>query len=412
MACVRAFAGASSLFMATMAIAAPAAAQVASVSQKTPTARETEIDLGADFTYDSNVARSDREIAARRGLALADEIATPSVNIILARPFGRTMLFLNAAGSYDFYRVNTRRDHEQVALHGGASGHFGPCRETVTGDYALYQSDLTDIAANLVNNVREDSDVQFAAECGRSVGLAPQVSVEQSWISNSAVQLKTVDSNSLTVSAGLAYRRPVLGALTLFGEYIDGSYPNRSSLQVLLGLATGYQVYAGGVRYERHIGPRIDAAASLSYTALNPSTGGASRFRGLTYTADVVYRFTTRLTFHANAERATLPSNRIFANYRVDETYGADVSYMISPRLTLKLSGDRRHASYQGASLLAVQSGDLTVETIYTAQATATYNLTKRFSFILNVGDEERETDVPGLSYSSTRVSIGARAKF
>src|SRR5205823_10349468 len=100
-------------------------------------------------------------------------------------------------------------------------------------------------------------------------------------------------------------------------------------------------------------------------------------------------------------------------NYRIDESYGVDVSYMMSPRLTLKLSGERRHSSYQGASSLALQTGDdLTLETIYTAQATATYNLTKRFSVILSAGDEERDANVPGLSYSSTKVTLGARAKF
>src|SRR5437016_2570009 len=106
MACVRAFAGAASLVVATLVTAAPAFAQVAKASQTVPTARETEIDLGADFTYDSNVARSDREIAARRGLVLADEIATPSLNVVLARPFGRAIFFFDGEGSYDFYRVN------------------------------------------------------------------------------------------------------------------------------------------------------------------------------------------------------------------------------------------------------------------------------------------------------------------
>lgn len=410
MSFVRLLIGASPAILVAMALASPSRAAEASINEPVPTTRTTDVDLGVDVAYDSNVARSDRDLAARRGLTLADEITTPSFDFTIARPVGRTVLFVKGDGDYDFHAINTRRDHLNLDFKGGAGGHFGPCQESLVGDYGRTQSDLADLAQGVTSNTRENEDVKFNAACGRAIGLAPGFGVTYSWVDNSNLALRPVDSRSLIIDASLAYRQPVLGSISIFDQYVSTSYPSRFTLPSGQVLGSGFDIYTTGLRYERHIGTRFDTTLAVSYTALYPSLGGAG-FRGLTYSLDASYNLTTRLKIHGSAERQTVPSNRVVANYKLDETYDADVSYTLSSRLTLKASGQIMSSSYRGG-LVAAAGLDLTNETLYTTMASATYDLTKRLSVMLSAGDVERRANFPGLSYSSTKVTLGVKAKF
>jgi hypothetical protein len=403
--------GASPALLVAMALASEARAAQSTVDEAVPTTRQTDFQLGVDVGYDSNVARSDRELATRRGLTLGDEITTPSFDFTIARPLARTMVFIKGTGDYDFHAINSRRDHENLDFSGGAGGHFGPCQESIVGDYGRTQSDLADLQTGVTNNTRESEGVKFNAACGRAIGLAPEFGVTQSWANNSATVLRQIDSTSLTVDASLAYRRPILGALSIFGQYVDASYPHRTLIGLGGSLASGYEVYSAGVRYERHVGTRIDTTLSISYTALDPSAGSGSRFRGLTYSVDLSYNLTNRLKAHASATRATVPSNRVFANYKIDDTYDADLSYLWGTRLRFKLLGSIASSDYHGNGAV-VRKVDLTQETLYSATASATYNLNKRWSLVVSVGDDERRANFPGLSYSSTKATLGATVKF
>ncbi len=394
-----------------MALASEARAAPSTVDEAVPTTRQTDFQFGLDVGYDSNVARSDRILAARRGLTLGDEITTPSFDITIARPLGRTMVFIKGVGNYDFHAINTRRDHENLDFSGGAGAHLATCQESLVGNYGRIQSDLTDLAAGVTNNTRENEDVKFTSACGKTIGLAPGFAVTQSWANNSAAQLRQIDSRSLTVDASLAYRRPILGSISIFGQYVDALYPHRTLVVLGQTLAGGYEVYTAGLRYERHVGTRIDTTLSISYTALDPSAGSGSSFRGLTYSADLSYNLTSRIKAHASATRATVPSNRVFANYKIDDTYDADLSYMWGTRLTFKLLGSIASSEYRGGGAVA-RTVDLTQETLYSATASATYNLNKRWSLVLSGGDDERRANFPGLSYSSTKATLGATVKF
>ena len=408
---VRFLIGTSPVILIAVSLAAPALAAQSKLDSPVPQARETDVDFGVTVAYDSNVARSDRAIADSRHLTLADEIASPSANFVLARKLGRTIVFLKGDGSYDFHRVNTRRDHENFDIGGGAAGRFGPCQESVVGNYGLLQSDIADLSAGVVSNIRESEEIKASATCGRQIGLAPNASVSQSWINNSDRVLQGVDSRSFVAEAGLAYQRPAFGSVSVFGQFVKTSYPHR--LNVLTGgvLASSFDIYAGGLKYERHLGTRIDASLSVSYTSLSPSTAGGAAFHGLTFSLDSTYKLSKRVTLHASAIRATVPTNRIFANYKLDETYDADISYQLGSRLTLKLAGERTSSNYE-VGPATPRIGDLTRETTYTGTASATFDLTKRFSFVASAGEERREANFAGLSYSSTKVTLGARAKF
>ena len=426
----KAVGGTATALLALLAFGSPSHAADIGTSTTVPTARQTEVDVGLDVGYDSNAARSDEALAARRGLKLGDEITTPSVDVAVARPIGRAILFIKADSAYDIHAVNKKRDQINYDVNGGGAGHFGPCQETLTGDYVSDQTDLAELDNLTINNTRTTKDAKFSADCGRTTGLAPQISASNTWINNSAANLQLIDSQTVTVDAALAYRRPVLGSVSIFGEYAQATYPPHAILGAPAGDTTafGYYIYAGGVKYERHEG-RIDAILSVSYTRLDPYSSVIQKFRGLTYSLDATYSLTSRLKVHASGVRATVPSNRVFADFRLDETYATDVSYSLSSRLTMKLSAEYLNSNYSVSSnyqneILNGGFIGLTSETVYTTLASVTYDLSKRIEITLAAGDVERiandnqsganalTASFHDLSYSSTTVTLGVKAKF
>ena len=72
--------------------------------------------VSGETLYDTDVAQSDAQIAAERGIVLADEIYTPSVTVDAVKPLGRENVFLHAIASYDFYQHNTILDRERLNL--------------------------------------------------------------------------------------------------------------------------------------------------------------------------------------------------------------------------------------------------------------------------------------------------------
>ena len=420
---------ATPLALACLCGAGAAAADDASVAQ-VPTQRATEIDASTELLYDSNIARVDRALAAQEHLRLADEMFLPDVTGLIARPIGPMMLFLRGDGGYDFHRVNTIRDSGHIDISGGAGRRLASCETSVTGLFGQRQSDLAEIylingaqAQTLLKNVETRENVNGSVQCGRSIGLAPSISVTQSWLSNSSTLRRGVDNQALSVNAGLGYRQPAFGVVSLFGVYDTASYPHRSLFYNGPYIPYGYRVMEGGLRYERHIGARLDAQASISYTSLTPTgdtaafgPAGGSKFGGLTYSLDLTYRVNPRLLIHLNDGRATNASNRIDATYSVDDTYEADATYSMGRRVELKLSVSNRGESYRGltqASLLPNgQPYNLLKGSTTDVVGSAIYRLNRRFSVALTLGDAERRATPAPFSYSSTTAGLTFRATF
>jgi hypothetical protein len=401
--------GAAVAVVAAVAAASGASAQAVAVPPA-PTGRETELDLTSYLYYDSNSARSDAQLAAQRGLALSEGIFEPSGTLTVARQAGRFLVYAIADGGYDFHTYNTVRDRERVDVSGGATGRFARCQETLNGGYDSSQTDLGDVTLGVINNDRQTENVGLMVACGRSVGLAPSLSVGETWTNNSALIERIVDSRTFHLNAGIGYQRPGLGVASLFGGYSEISYPNRG----LPGGGNGfsYDLYEGGVRFERHVGARIDTSLSVSYSELDPSVAGASGFHGLTYALDGTYHLTSRITLHASGTRATLPSSRVNANFEITEAYDADIDYKFGSRLDFKLEGDWKHDNFVGAGAQIPGILDLTVETTYDVVADVTFTLTQRLSFILSVSETRRDANFAPLSYDSTTVGLTAKAKF
>jgi hypothetical protein len=379
--------------------------------QNAPQERETDASASVNVLYDSNIARSDRETAALRHLSLADELFSPTVNFDVARQLGREVFFLQGNAGYVFHRSDTILDRQNVNIDGGVTTRILRCQELVTGSFTSAQSDLAEQSLLVVKNTLDTSSVGASADCGRAIGFAPTGSISETWRTNSARQLAALDSNTLSASGGLAYRQPTFGSISLTGSYSKADYPHNIFVD-LGGLHNyGYSLYSAGVSYDRHLGGRLEGVASVSYTKLQPVISGSAGFSGLTYSLDAIYRVNTRLNLTATATRAAQPSNRIDSNYSIDQNYTLEATYLLGTRLSLSLIGLHSSQNYNTVILLP-GFFDLTRSTTDSVFLTATYTMNRRFSFIFNVGDEERSANVPGLSYSSTRTGITFKATY
>ncbi len=333
------------LLLTGLALAAhPALAQTLPAAPATQ--RQVEFDVVTDVVFDSNIARSDRALAATRGLTLSDEILTPLGLIDLALPIGRSSLFLNGSAGYDFYVNNRVLNQARINVLGGAIGQVGPCRETLSGAYARSQTALSDLNTVAVANVEDHESIALGAVCGRALGLAPTIQVAESWEQNSAPARQLVDDRSFTATAGLAYRRPALGSLTLFGEFVDTTYPNELVVQGNALRTGGYQVYAAGVKFDRHLGARIQGEVSLSYSALSPAIAGSGSFEGATYSGNLTYRTSGRLSAQVQYARSVTPSNVVGANFSIDDTLSGELDYRLGPRLGLTLGASHMKHHY------------------------------------------------------------------
>ena len=404
------------LLVASTVIGAASAQGVG--AQQAPAAdggRVHRIDLIADLLYDDNVARSNPAIAATRGIKPSDTEFRPTVRLTLAQPFGRQSVFLNASTGYDFYRVNRILNSERISVDGGAVTRFGPCSQTLIGNYARSQSDLALLAvlapsANRVQNISNTERVGLNGSCGQAIGFAPTFGLSEDWVQNSS-QLSSPGSRTFSLNGGVAYRRPSFGSLSLFGSYSKTNFDAPTNLPPgVPAFADGFRTYAGGVTYTRRIGSRLTGTASISYTSLKPTSRLSRPFSGLTYEFNTSYAVSPRLNGQLKIARATSPSTRIGGTYSVSQVYSGEINYALGQRWNLQTGASRQKHDYLGGQVLP--GLDLTKETVDTIFGSARYKLTRRISLTMTLTHENREASLAAFSYSSNRVGLSASTSF
>lgn len=397
-----------------LATASAAAAQATSpqalaLPHDPPGVNRLSISGTGEVIYDTNVAKSDQAIAALRGLSLADVSYRPSMTLDILRALGNQSVFLNGSAGYDFYQHNTLLNSSRIDIAGGAELRFGPCHSVVSDEYARQQTDLQDVTIAVAKNEETLNSINFYGDCARTIGLTPTLNLSQSWASNSNSLLKPQDYNSLFVQAGLAYQRPVFGKLSLFGRYSNTSYP-RSMVPVGAGFdRQGYRLYAGGVRFERQLGARIDGSVEISYTDLEPYIAAAPKFRGLTYVGTLTLHPTSRITATVNAERDTKPSIQPGSSYSTDDNDRVELDYAINPRWKIDAGVSYLAQRYGGAALNPKL--DLLSQRITDYYAGAELDFARRFSLIFDAREENRRASLAGFSYAATRVSLTLAAR-
>ena len=397
--------------------AAGVLAQAASMPPPQSQATKIDINVVADFIYDSNIAHSGAFLAQRRGIKPSDESFRPSVSADIGHRLGRQTLFFQGSVGYDFNRRNQILNRERIDLHPGVLLYIGPCGGTFAADYGRHQSEFANLALvnhipelNIVKNTEETEKLEGSTTCGRRVGLVPTFDMSETWTHNNSALLKFADSRSFSATAGLAYQQPVLGKIDLFGNFARTDFPNRRAIVFGNTLIDGYDIYSGGLSYDRQIGARLDATVSVNYTSLKPRIPGSTGFKGVTYSAEGSYQFDPRLKLRFTLSRATLPSSRVGATFSVNNTLSGEFDYRVSPRLIVKVGGSHVRRSYPGA--LGTVTDDLTKETVNSEFGDATYRLNRRISLGLNVTHVQRDANFSQLSYSGNRVAVSVRSAF
>jgi hypothetical protein len=409
---------------ATMAIASPACAQVytsgsaAGVAETrtsglSPSALDTDVLPGftgeLDASYDSNVARRQTSFGPRP-IEPHDEIFRPSLLMNVEKAIGRESLFLTGSAGYDFYRQNSFLNRENIRLEGGGSAPVGPCKTTLSGAFARYQTDLANLAV-IVPNAESHETVAAEGDCAQVIGVSPELTVTQSWVQNSAIVEKPLDRREFAVSGGLNYDRPALGQVSVFGSYQHAIFPYSFGVAGLGSQPYGYNAYSGGVRYTRQLGARIQGVVSIQYQDLQAIVPGASGFKGVAYSADVTYRASGKLQTRFVFSRQNVPSDRVGATFVTEDVYSGNASYQVGARMKLILGVSRRDDSYGalavGAPLLFAQN-----ESVTEVDGALNYDMSRKITLALYAKHETRDTEVALYNYSSTRVGLQLLAKF
>lgn len=368
------------------------------------------VQLSANVTHDSNIARASESVAAARGIDQADVIGDLLAVLDVNTQLGPQTAYITGTIGYQTFQQNSQFDGGHADLKAGVSRKVGRCDIGVSGAYASAQSNLADISFEEPDNILERRLVDATFGCSQLVGFAPTLRVSEEWVENSAFSRQESNSNTQAGRLGVTYRRPALGAISIYAEYQETEYPNRL---VLVGgelVPDGYTVQTEGVTYERELGARLQGSVFGSYTTLQPELATVPDFEGFTYGGTLTYRMGSRITANFAFSRDVKPSDRLDSTYALTDALSLQATYALGHRVSLSVGGEYQDSQIEGANL---QPGvDVTDDKTRMAFGAVNFKLNERISFAFDARVEDREADVAGFDYRSERVGVSAIAAF
>jgi hypothetical protein len=363
----------------------------------------TELHATDITVYDTDVSRSDAEIAHLRGLQQADVNTTPTLNVNLLRAIGEQSVFLRGSAGYDFYARNTVLDTDQVDMTGGADLRAGACQGVLSDQLTRHQNSLEQDIVAVKNNVLSVDTASLSADCTRTIGFTPTGTVSAAWSNDSNPQERSLEYQTITSRLGVAYQRPSLGRVSLFGQYVDTDYVNQP-LPNDPSRRNGFKLYAAGVHYERNVGVKLNGSIDVSYTSMSENLPGQQGFSGLNFAVLLNSQITGRLGASIQASRSTTPTLQLSSNYSVVDDYSVELDYALSERLRFAVGATEKHHSYPPD--VSSTADVLTRQATTDVFARGTLDFADRFSLVLNVLHEDTNTNLPGFDYSSMRVAL------
>lgn len=385
----------------------PAAAQQGRLPE-----RSIVLTTSANVAAESNVARLNEERAALSNLEQSDVRFSPTIDLDVTLPFSRNYLLLSGQVGYDFYARNDQLNRERLLLDTTVGLNFSNCELVLTGGYIRRRSDLGDlilldasgIPQDVIRNTEELKRLGADASCGAAIGLRPSVGVEKSWADNSTVFRQFSDYNSTTIRAGLGYRQPFVGDISLFASRSKTNYDNRPLLFGAGNDAT--EVISYGASFERDIGARLTGNASVAYTKVNPDNPLARDFGGITWSVGLTARF-DRLQLVGSLGRSVENSNLVASSYYINKNYSLDATYSLTDRVSLGAGAQRRERQYEGTNVLL--GPPLVNEELTSFSGRVVFRQSRRLSFVLDATHEERRSDQGFFDYDNDRIGLSAR---
>lgn len=374
--------------------------------------REFKIGARATGTYDTNVSRSTKAVAAIRGLALDDYFVTPAATISVVQPLGRNSLFLAGDVGYAFYKRNTELNSERSSLSGGGSASLGPCQQNLVAAYSANQGQSTALDLGDVKNVQRSTTFGGTLQCATPLGAGVAIAAQRAEARNSDPTRKISDSTTDSASVSLVYGKPTLGVVSLSFSYAETNFPKRDALAGPIDDGFFTQNYA--LSYERAFNDRLSVSAAASRTFLKRAfapPGVKQSITSNTYALDVTYGLGARINLDVHASRALTPSQQLGKTYDKQTSLSAGVSYRSSQRLAFTAGVSRNDVDSNVDSAL-VLGPVVTSSSTQAVYASATYSPGQLWSLSLNVRQEDRDANLPEFNYTSTRIGLTAQASF
>jgi hypothetical protein len=374
--------------------------------------RELRFEVRGEVEYDTNIARAGAVQAALQGVRPEDVVYSPRVAADVVIPVGQQALFLSGTAGYDFHDVNAQLDHSRIDMTGGLGGRLGPCGGVVSAGYARGRSQLNDRAlSEVIDNILEVERVAAGLTCARPSGIGVIVEADRSWGSNSEARTALNNYEMTSATASLMVGRAAVGKLSLLASYSHTTYGNRPLIN---GSRDGFDLYLAGLQAERRLGGRIEVNAAVSYVISEmletppPVPGSTSvqtvKFEGITYSADVSYRASSRIRFQGAFERAVAPTLVQSQSYEIQTNYAVDVDYRMSSRFLLGLSLSQKESDTRGVIVTGRTS--LVRARTRLISARLQYKQSRRLAFSLAAERARRATNDPLFDYTSNRVRL------
>ena len=357
--------------------------------------------------YDNNIAQSSAAAALLRGLVRDDYTTTPHVVVDLASVLAGVNVFVQGSAGYDYHENNKQLDRQRTDVKAGANMRFGRCSAAIIGSFDVQQSDLGNLFGSVVRNQAATKSVEADAGCERQSGLSPKIAVSQNWVTNSSAVQRISDTNVTTVTPSLAYSRPALGAVSIYGRYDNITYPNRVDLN---RKTAGFDGLAGGATLAREITPKLSTKLDVSYLQLTPRQTSTTRFSGVNYDASFTYTPTTRSSLVLDFGRTVKPSVRVDANFDVTDFMKLSGKLKVGYRTNLELGVSQQKERFANNNLaLGTFLASDTLSEIYAA---VNFKVNRHVLLSLDAREQKRDANVAAFAYTDWRVGLTAAVTY
>jgi len=365
-------------------------------------------------THDTNVARSSKAQAAIRDLTPEDTYYTVAGTVDLVQPLGKQAVFLQGNAGYTFYDKNKNLSSRSADLTGGALKSFGrACQGMVSGGYGADLGQIDDVIGEIVDNVREQTNMAASLGCQPANGFGFALSANHDETRNSAALQETQDSDTDSAAVVLSYSRPSLGTFRLIANFSETKYPHRDPL---LATALGDQISVSsyGVSVERTFGNRLEVNGTAQRTLIKRDkapVGTPLKTTATVYDAQLKYHAGTRLDLRLSGNRSVTPSNRIGQLFDITRELGAVATYRLGTRVEVEAGyrNERTASSGSGAVVLGPILTNSDKDVIFGG---VRYRRTGGFSLGLTARHEDRETNLPSFDYTATIVAVSLDVPF
>lgn len=365
------------------------------------------VDVIGAILYDSNLSKGSVAVTDARKLHKSEITYAPALAASTYLPLGRNSVFLNASAGYDFREYNKELESGRVDVTGGGLALLGPCQASLSGAYAIQQSNLADLPIRVTRNRQTTRSVTTQVACATPTGLTGFVGANAADMSNSA-DFNLVDSDSISITGGFGYGSRQLGTLQVIGGYGKTNYGESSN--PLLVLQPGFETYSVGVQYSRAIGNRLTGSASIGYQTVHSDSPLQSDSSNLTGTGELNYSLNSRIGLTLSYSRAAAPSIIEGYDYILDQSVSVGARYTMSSRIQTSFGATWSKNEYKGSApvLLDVPT-DSEMRTLFGG---VSLSLGKTASVSLNATQEKRTSKPSIFNYTAYQVGVTAKKSF